>query len=206
MGHPKGSSKGAQICASHRGWSWGSIVSVKIELAEQAVREGRFREDLFYRLNVINIEVPPLRNRSGDIPLLCEYFIGKFKHSFNRPDIDGLSHAALQQLFAYHWPGNVRELENALERAVILAEGRYIEPENFPENIRGSREGCAADFLAGVTSIKEGKRRVEERLIRRALESTQGNKSQAAQLLEVSYPSLLSKIKEYDIQNGREDR
>ncbi|MCI5120522.1 MAG: sigma-54-dependent Fis family transcriptional regulator, partial [Candidatus Electrothrix sp. AUS4] len=88
---------------------------------------------------------------------------------------------------------------NVLERAMILAEGQYIEPENFPGSIQESRRAPPYDFLAGVTSIKEGKRRVEERLIRYALESTQGNKSQAAQLLEISYPSLLSKIKEYEV-------
>ncbi|WPD21572.1 MAG: sigma-54 dependent transcriptional regulator [Candidatus Electrothrix scaldis] len=171
----------------------------------EEVQQGRFREDLFYRINVINIQVPPLRRRSGDIPLLCDYFIKKFKRSLNRSDIEGLSNAALQQLLAYSWPGNVRELENVLERAVILAEGQYIESENFPGNIRESRGVSAHDFLAGVISIKEGKRRVEERLIRHALELTQGNKSQAAQLLEISYPSLLSKIKEYEVVVNQEN-
>ncbi|MCI5141123.1 MAG: sigma-54-dependent Fis family transcriptional regulator, partial [Candidatus Electrothrix sp. ATG1] len=172
----------------------------------EEVEQGRFREDLYYRLNVINIQVPPLRRRSGDIPVLCDYFIKKISESLQRPDITGLSNSAMQQLLAYTWPGNVRELENVLERAVILAEGHCIQPENFPENIGGSRNDNVADLLAGVTSIKEGRRRVEERLIRQALETTQGNKSQAAQLLEISYPSLLSKIKEYGVKFQQDSR
>ncbi|MCI5167574.1 MAG: sigma-54-dependent Fis family transcriptional regulator [Candidatus Electrothrix sp. GM3_4] len=167
------------------------------------VQQGRFREDLFYRLNVINIQVPPLRKRSTDIPALCEYFVRKFTERLNRPDIEGVSTAAMQQLIAYAWPGNVRELKNVLERAVILAEGQHILPENLPENIQGSRADNVSDFLAGISSIKEGRRRVEKRLIRQALEATQGNKSQAAQILEISYPSLLSKIKEYELSSCR---
>jgi len=165
----------------------------------EEVQQGRFREDLLYRLNVINIQVPPLRMRSTDVPVLCDYFVKKFTKSLNRSDIEGVSHTAMQQLLAYAWPGNVRELENVLERAVILTEGRHILPENLPENIRGSRACNAFDFLAGISSIKVGRRMVEERLIRQALETTQGNKSQAAQILEISYPSLLSKIKEYEV-------
>jgi two-component system response regulator AtoC len=165
----------------------------------EEVQQGRFREDLFYRLNVINIQVPPLRKRSTDIPTLCEYFVRKFTERLNRPDVEGLSNAALQQLLAYAWPGNVRELENVLERAVILAEGQHISPDNLPENIQGSSADNVADFLVGISSVKEGRRMVEERLIRQALEATQGNKSQAAQILEISYPSLLSKIKEYEL-------
>jgi two-component system response regulator AtoC len=168
------------------------------ELGEE-VRKERFREDLFYRLNVINIQIPPLRKRSTDIPLLCDYFVKKITNNLNRPDIKGVSNAALQQLLAYSWPGNVRELENVLERAVVLTEGKYIEPDNLPGSIRGASVDNTSDFLTGLSSIKEGKKRVEEQLIRQALEETGGNKSQAAQILEISYPSLLSKIKEYMI-------
>ena len=173
------------------------ILAATAKELDKEVRQGRFREDLLYRLNVINIQVPPLRKRDTDIPLLCDYFLKKFTDSFKRPEIEQLSHAAMQHLLAYSWPGNVRELENVLERAVILAEGHCLEPENFPEHIRGNRRNDTSDFLAGVSSIKEGRRLVEKRLIRQALETTEGNKSQAAQLLEISYPSLLSKIKEF---------
>ncbi|MCI5137263.1 MAG: hypothetical protein D3922_02340 [Candidatus Electrothrix sp. AR1] len=141
-----------------------------------------------------------MRKRSTDIPGLCDYFVEKFTERLNRPDIEGLSNTAMQKLLAYAWPGNVRELENVLERAMILAEGQHISPENLPENIRGDHADSVSDFLTGITSIKEGKRMVEERLIRKALEVTQGNKSQAAQILEISYPSLLGKIKEYRLE------
>ena len=166
------------------------------DLSEE-VKQGRFREDLFYRLNVIHIRVPPLRQRAGDIPLLCDYFIGKCTENLNLPDIQGVNKAAMQHLLTYSWPGNVRELENVLERAMILAEGEYIEPDHLPGFLQESPPHNAHDFLTGLSSIKEGKKRVEEQLIRQALAETEGNKTQAAQILEISYPSLLNKIKEY---------
>ncbi len=175
------------------------ILAATAKNVSEEVEQGRFREDLFYRLNVINIQVPPLRKRPEDIPRLCDYFIRKFAESLELIDIKGVSKAAMQHLLAYSWPGNVRELENVLERAVILAEGEYIEPDNLPDTIHGDSSHNAVDFLTGFSSIKEGKKRVEEQLIRQALEETGGNKSQAAQILEISYPSLLNKIKEYMI-------
>lgn len=171
----------------------------------EEVQQGRFREDLFYRLNVINIQVPPLRQRIEDIPVLCDYFVRKFTKTLKRPDIEGVGKHAMQHLLTYTWPGNVRELENVLERAVILTEGHCIQPENLPDNIQGNRADNVADFLAGVSSIKEGRRRVEARLIRQALAKTQGNKSQAAQILEISYPSLLGKIKEYKVRGDQKN-
>lgn len=163
------------------------------------VRQKKFRQDLFYRLNVINIQVPPLRKRTEDIPVLSTYFIRKFTESLNRPDIEGMSRAAMEHLLAYSWPGNVRELENVLERAVILAEGQLVELENLPENIREHQPNKGDDFLFGTFSIKEGKERMEKLLILKALEKTKGNKSNAAKILEISYPSLLNKIKKYMI-------
>uniref|UniRef100_UPI0040579BAA sigma-54-dependent transcriptional regulator n=1 Tax=Candidatus Electrothrix sp. TaxID=2170559 RepID=UPI0040579BAA len=180
------------------------ILAATARNVSEEVEQGRFREDLFYRLNVINIQVPPLRKRTGDIPLLCDYFIGKFIENLKLPDIQGVSKAAMQYLLAYPWPGNVRELENVLERAVILAEGEYIEPNNFPDTIHANSSDNTVDFLTGLSSIKEGKKKVEEQLIRQALTKTEGNKSQAAQILEISYPSLLSKIKEYGVEGEQE--
>lgn len=165
------------------------------------VRQKKFRQDLFYRLNVINIQVPPLRQRTEDIPVLSTYFIRKFTESLNRQNIQGMSRAAMQHLLAYSWPGNVRELENVLERAVILAEGQFVEPENLPESIREYQPDKADDFLSGTFSIKEGKKKVEKRLIRKALERTKGNKSKAAEILEISYPSLLNKVKMYELSS-----
>jgi len=175
------------------------ILAATAKNLSEEVQQGRFREDLFYRLNVINIQVPPLRHRSEDIPQLCDHFIRKFAENLNLIDVKGVSKAAMQFLLTYSWPGNVRELENMMERAVILAEGEYIEPNNLPDDIFENSPRNVREFLTGVSTIKEGKKRVEEQLIRQALKKTEGNKSQAAQSLEISYPSLLNKIKEYMI-------
>jgi two-component system response regulator AtoC len=187
----------------------GSVASKKIDvrivaataknLADE-VETGNFRKDLFYRLNVINIQIPSLRERGADIPLLCDHFIKKFAVSMNRPDIEGLAPAAMRLLLAHSWPGNVRELENVMERAVILTDNELIQPENLPENLSGILKNRPCDILSGISSIKEGRQIVERRLIQRALDATQGNKSKAAQILEVSYPSLLSKIKQYRVE------
>ncbi|MCW5199376.1 sigma-54-dependent Fis family transcriptional regulator [Desulfobulbus sp. F1] len=159
------------------------------------VRQNRFREDLFYRLNVVNIHLPPLRERIADIPPLCDYFIEKFAISMNRPEIEGATPAALQMLLTHSWPGNVRELENVLERAVLLTEDRLIQSENLPEMLAGRRNGHPLDLLLGTSSIKKGRQIVDQWLIERAMEATGGNKSRAAELLEISYPSLLGKLK-----------
>ncbi|MGR0480907.1 MAG: sigma-54-dependent transcriptional regulator [Candidatus Electronema sp. V4] len=169
------------------------------------VRAGRFREDLFYRLNVVNIHLPPLRERIADIPLLCDYFIEKFALSMKRPEIEGIAPAALQRLLAHSWPGNVRELENVLERAVLLAEEHLIQPDSLPEMLTGHREGHPLALLAGVSSIKKGRQIVEQWLIARAMEATGGNKSRAAELLEISYPSLLSKLKQPESDDSSTD-
>jgi two-component system response regulator AtoC len=176
------------------------IAATARSLAEE-VQAGRFREDLFYRLNVVNIHLPPLRERISDIPLLCEYFIEKFSIRMKRPEIEGINQATLQILFGHSWPGNVRELENVLERAVLLAEERLIQSENLPEMLVGDRDGHPLNLLQGISSIKKGRQIVEQWLIARAMEATGGNKSRAAELLEISYPSLLSKLK----QQGEEE-
>ncbi len=170
------------------------IAATARNLADE-VKAGRFREDLFYRLNVVNIHLPPLRERIADIPQLCEHFIEKFALSMNRPEIEGIAPAALQRLLAHSWPGNVRELENVLERAMLLAEERLIQPDNLPEMLAGRGQGHPLDMLLGISSIKKGRQIVEQWLISRAMEAVGGNKSRAAELLEISYPSLLSKLK-----------
>jgi two-component system response regulator AtoC len=169
------------------------------DLAEE-VHEGRFREDHFYRLKVINIKLPPLRERGTDIPILCDYFIEKFRDSMNRPDVEGISPAAMRLLLAHSWPGNVRELENVIERAVILTDNELVQPENLPENLNNRRNDQSLNSLSGIFSIKDGRQVVERQLIQQALATTQGNKSKAAKILEISYPSLLNKIKQYEIE------
>ena len=163
------------------------------------VKKGNFREDLYYRLNVVELHVPPLRERAEDIPLLCSHFLRRFAASMEVGSVQEVTPAAMKLLLAYPWPGNVRELENTMERAVILTNSNLIRPENLPEKISGHNYDRRLEDILCTFSLKEGKRILEHRLIARALEATQGNKSRAAELLEISYPSLLAKIKEYEI-------
>ena len=165
---------------------------------EEAVRQGTFREDLFYRLNVLPITIPPLRERSEDIPLLSRHFMHKFNIAMDR-DVKAITPEAMKKLVAYHWPGNVRELENVSHRGVILAEAQTIGLEHLPPYLVPA---AAMDSLAhNYTgfSMKEAQKAMEEKIISKALQETRGNRLQASKLLEISYPSLLSKIKEYQI-------
>ena len=164
---------------------------------QKEVKGGAFREDLFFRLNVIPLHVPPLRERRDDIPPLCLHLLGKLGKKFGRKGPE-LSAPALALLLHHHWPGNVRELENALERAAVLAD-TIILPEHLPENLLGQEVDKCLDGVLGTFSLKKGQREMERVLIRRALTATGGNKSKAGLLLEISYPSLLSKMKEYGL-------
>jgi two-component system response regulator AtoC len=166
-----------------------------------AVRDGQFREDLFYRLNVVGLRLPPLRERPEDIPALASHFLARCARLRSGPPLAGLAPDALEALCAYRWPGNVRELEHAIERAVVLAEGPEIHEHDLPEAVRAPAPAGAPPFAVpeGVLSIKRATRLVEEQLIRRALEQTRGNRTKAAELLDLSYRALLYKIKEYGI-------
>jgi len=165
---------------------------------EQEIKNGTFREDLFYRLNVLPINLPPLRERNEDIPLLCDHFINQFNKRLNK-DISNIIPAAMSLLLKHNWPGNVRELENVIERALVLAEDKLLVPENFPSLI-GEREGTdQIDKIFEGYSLKDAQKDLEKMLISKALTKTEGNRTKAAKLLEISHPSLLSKIKTYNI-------
>nr|MBL0717503.1 sigma-54-dependent Fis family transcriptional regulator [Desulfobacterales bacterium] len=174
------------------------VIAATSKKLEEEVKKGAFREDLFYRLNVLPIKIPPLRERIEDIPVLSNHFLKKFNKKFNK-NISEISPGALSILIKHSWPGNVRELENIIERAVIFSEKKIILPENLPEEF-GIKAGSARidDFFKGF-SIKKAQKIMEKRLILRALESTGGNRTKAGKLLEISHPSLLSKIKTYEI-------
>lgn len=176
------------------------IIAATVKDLNKEVACGKFREDLFYRLNVLQINLPPLRERKEDIPLLIEHFIQKFneRHKLN---IEGISAEALAFLLDYHWPGNVRELENIIERAIILSHGRKIEAEYLPSEIVNIEKKRIKRLSEEEISIKKATRLLEEELIRKALQKTEGNRTQAAKILEISHPSLLSKIKEYGIED-----
>ena len=166
----------------------------------RAAAEGLFREDLYYRLNVVGIRLPPLRERPADIPALATHFVAKYARLRPEAPVSGLAPAALEALRCYRWPGNVRELEHVVERAMVLAEGPEIREEDLPDEVRAPERPPAAAVPAGGTlSIKQAIRAVEEQLIRRALERTGGNRTRAAEILELSYRALLYKIKEYGI-------
>ncbi|HEY8461302.1 MAG TPA: sigma-54 dependent transcriptional regulator [Blastocatellia bacterium] len=161
---------------------------------EQDVRDGRFREDLFWRLNVIRLKAPPLRERSFDIPLLVEHFVNKATEAAKRPPLD-VSSEALAILTAYSWPGNVRELENAIERAVAFARGKEITPDDLPERVRTS--GGASALIARSVEQNMTLRELEREYILEVLRRTGGNKSRAAELLGLDRKTLYRRLDEY---------
>ena len=173
------------------------IAATAKDLSREAHR-GTFREDLFYRLNVLNVHIPPLRERAEDIPLLVDHFIQKYNDSGGL-HIKGITPPALKMLINYRWPGNVRELENVIERSMVMTDNARIDVQDLPESI--SRNESDGDEGAETEcSIKKMEKMMEKKLIRRALERTRGNKSRAARILEISYPALLSKINDYGIE------
>ncbi|MCX7794452.1 MAG: sigma-54 dependent transcriptional regulator [Thermodesulfovibrionales bacterium] len=178
------------------------IAASNRDLASEVSR-GRFREDLFYRLNVFPLYVPPLRERKEDIPLLVEHFLKKFSKELKQP-LKNVSKEAMELLLSYNWKGNVRELENTIERALILSDGDSIRPEHisiFPHNTQpeGLFELIPMDGALEDTS-KAALRIAESERIKRALRQTGGNKLKAAEILKVSYKTLLTKIKEYNLE------
>jgi len=163
---------------------------------EKEIQEGRFREDLYYRLNVVTVDVPPLRQRREDIPLLADFFLKQYAEKNRRP-IEGFTPRATDLLMRHDWPGNVRELENIIERAVIMARGEMITPMEFPIDLQNLDEDLKAsriDLTPG-RSLKE----VEKVVILRTLEEVEGNRTHAARILGISRRTLQLKLKEYGI-------
>jgi len=158
------------------------------------IKEGRFREDLFYRLNVIPIHLPPVRERKEDIPALANHFLSLYREK-NKKEIKEISPKALDLLIRHDWPGNIRELENCLERAVIVARGELIAPADLPpaiQNLPAGKEDAEIPFPAGI-SLQEA----EKALILKTLEDTGGNRSRAAEILGINRRTLQMKLKEY---------
>jgi DNA-binding NtrC family response regulator len=169
---------------------------------QQLVRDGRFREDLFFRLNVFPVRIPPLRERPEDLPLLVGHFLRRFAGEMGRRDL-GVADAALDRLRDYHWPGNVRELENCMERAVILCDGSDIEPRHLhlPRGQEADplalRRPLLPDLDGTLADVSERSLRMAQRMkISLALQQARGNKAAAARVLGVSYKTLLKKIRE----------
>jgi len=160
----------------------------------QEVQSGRFREDLYYRLNVISIELPPLRERRDDIPLLATHFLRIYAEE-NERNVQGLSSAAMDALVEYHWPGNVRELENAVERAVVLCQADTIDFDELPQAVRGEGPTAATwiDFPADGIDLREAVNEYQAKLIREALNRSEGVQRRAAKLLKLS-PTTLNEM------------
>jgi DNA-binding NtrC family response regulator len=164
---------------------------------ENAVQAGTFREDLYYRLNVIHLAVPSLRERPEDVPLLVHHFLARSKEKLGRTQVGAVSRAAAQLLAEYHWPGNVRELENTIERAVLLCAGPQIEPRDLPQRVLGlgSEKRIAARLPDSGIDLRNAVDTFENQLIRQALERTQWNKKQAANLLGLNRTTLVEMLK-----------
>ncbi len=182
------------------------IVAATNRDLEEEVAAGRFREDLFYRLNVIPIKAPPLRERGDDIFLLAEHFIRRFERK-RKKTIKGFTPAARQLLAAYHWPGNVRELENVIERMVILAAGEWLDVDDMPEKMRdpdrpaaGGGAGAAPVMVEGVFSLNEEVAAFEKRLLVQALNQCDWVKNRAARLLGINRTTLVEKLKRYGLE------
>jgi two-component system response regulator AtoC len=174
------------------------VIAATSRNLEEMVGENSFREDLYYRLNVLPIEMPPLRERSEDIPLLCQHFIAKLNASLDR-NVKSIAPEAMAELLRYHWPGNVRELENAIERAMVLSDSDTLHSNSFSlSSVRKVQTTPMEQIFEGY-SLKHAQKVLEKEMIMRALTSTEGNRTQAAKLLQISHPSLLSKIKAYQI-------
>jgi two-component system NtrC family response regulator len=169
------------------------VISATNRNLQEQVREGKFREDLFYRLNVFTIEIPPLRNRKNDIPLLAKYFVKLFADKMNKV-VEGMSPAYLQLLERQAWKGNIRELKNVIERSVILSEGGLLTEESLPAGWHEQNSpirGLSAFELASVEKLH----------IQRVLNYTQGNKMKAAKLLNIGLTTVYRKMDEYGLND-----
>jgi two-component system, NtrC family, response regulator AtoC len=173
---------------------------------QKDVEEGKFREDLYYRLNVVPLHLPPLRERREDIPLLVKHFIDKFNAKLDR-SIEGISKDALNRVANYRWPGNIRELENVIERCILFTEGSEIREADLPEELMDHSH--AAPSLATIDEdrslkdiVKHATAELEKDLIVKALAETKGNVTQAARLLKISRKSLQNKMKEFGLRES----
>jgi transcriptional regulator with PAS, ATPase and Fis domain len=180
------------------------IASSNRELKKMA-EEGKFRQDLYYRLNVITITLPPLRDRGDDVLLLARHFVAEYNALFGK-SIEGFTADAERILLRYRWPGNVRELKNLIERAMILEEGPRIPASALPLEITDAPARGAKVDVPEISIPENGTslERVEEELIRQALSRTRGNQTRAAQLLDISRDALRYKMKKFQLQESGE--
>jgi len=172
------------------------ICATNIDL-DSALRDGRLREDLYFRINTITLRVPPLRERTEDIPLLCDYFLDKFRQRYQK-NVKTLAPSVYHLLIRNRWPGNVRELENAIERAVLVGKGGEIVATDLPESIREETTAATDFVIPPHRTLAE----IEKMAILQTLQRTNWNKQEAAQILGLYRPTLYSKMKKHDIRDA----
>src|ERR671919_660030 len=172
------------------------ICATNIDL-DTALRDGKLREDLYFRINTITLRVPPLRERTEDIPLLCDYFLDKFRQRYQK-NVKSLAPSVYHLLIRNRWPGNVRELENAIERAVLVAKGSEITVGDLPESIREESTSATDFVIPPHRTLAE----IEKMAILQTLQRTNWNKQEAAQILGLYRPTLYSKMKKHDIRDA----
>jgi two-component system response regulator HydG len=166
---------------------------------QEEVAEGRFREDLFYRLNVVSITLPPLRHRRADIPLLVRAFLSEFARENGRAEVPSVSREAMDILTAYHWPGNVRELRNVIENTSVFLRGNVVEPANLPITMaKKSEQPSDGMFFPMGIPLEQ----VETEYLKKTLEQCDGNRTKAAELLQISRRTLQRRIKELGLEDG----
>jgi two-component system response regulator HydG len=173
------------------------LLAATNRILEDEVKAGRFREDLYYRLNVVSLHVPSLRERREDIPLLAEHFLEIYGEKNNRR-IAGITPGCMDILLHYPWPGNVRELENAMERGVILMRGDYLDEESLPIPIKKWSQEESGDITAGMEGLPSSLEEAEKMVILKTLDEVDGNKSEAARRLGITRKTLLSKLNKYE--------
>ena len=171
------------------------IIASNRDLSRE-VQAGRFREDLFYRINVVTINLPPLSERTGDVPLLAGHFLGMYSAQHNRAK-SGITDEALEYLERYPWPGNIRELENTIERAVLLSKDSSIGVDDLPITVRQNQDAQQGGYER--TSLKEALAEPERNIIRQALEANQWNRQETAKALQINRTTLFKKMKHYDL-------
>ncbi len=175
------------------------IVSASLRPLEEEIKAGKFREDLYFRVNTVAIHLPPLRERREDVPILAQAFLEEFRRERGKP-IEGFSDEALAAFDAYSWPGNVRELRNVVERAVLFCTRSRIGVDELPEALREGRRSSEALPPEPVLALHEAVKRAEVEAIRAALSATGGRRTQAAELLGVSRKTLWEKTKQYGLE------
>lgn len=190
-----GSARGETIQVNVR------IISTSNKNLREQIEKGKFREDLFYRLNVIPMHIAPLRERKEDIPALAEHFLNKYNLE-NKRSIEGFSQKVYDLFMEYPLPGNVRELENCIERAVVTSKGKILTPSDFPKELAFGKVDFASESIEVGCSISQA----EKRLILKTLEAEGGNRTKAAEILGISTRTLRNKLQEYGLKEESGDQ